>query len=335
MAGNPKQKLKLMYISKILMSETDENHPLDANEICELLLKNYDIKAERKSIYDDINVLTDFGLDIIKTRTPKSGYFIASRDFDLPEVSLLVDAVESANFITPKKTKMLVGKLEGLLSRYEADDIHKKVFIENRNKCANEEIFYNIDILHSAVNNRKKVRLIYIRRVMGDNNRIAESAKEMVVNPYALVWENDHYYLIGNLDKYNNLIHLRLDRMKRVTELRTTVRHFSEVSPYKTFFDVADYTRKSFNMFGGELKTIELRCREDQLEQVVDRFGDKLYLRQNGDGTFTFSTKANISEGLISWLLQFGGDIEALSPPELRKSIAERIAKIQNIYGKN
>lgn len=332
MAGNPKQKIKLLCVLDILKEYSDEYHPIDAIEICEHLKNDYSIDAERKSIYDDISVLEEYGIDIIRTRVPKQGYCIGCREFDFPEVSLLVDAVEAAAFITPKKTKQLVEKLDKLVSKWQAKDINSHVYIENRNKCTNEEIFYNIDKMNEAIKICKQVKFIYVRRQLGDNGRITENFKEMLVSPYALVWENDHYYLIGNVDKYNNLIHLRLDRMRKVEITNKHNRHFSEVSEYKTFFDTADYARKSFNMFGGELQTIELKCNSFQLEQVVDRFGDKLYLRQNTDGTFTFTTKANISEGLISWLLQFGNDIEALSPKELRDNIKERIERTRALY---
>ena len=332
MAGNPKQKIKLLCVLDILKEFSDEDHPIDATSICDKLKSEYDITAERKSIYDDIAILEDYGVDIIKTRVPKFGYFIGYRDFDVPEISLLVDAVESANFITQKKTKQLVEKLGKLVSQWQAKDINKQVYIDNRNKCTNEEIFYSIDKINSAIKNSQKISFTYIRRSLGDNKRISETLKEMTVSPYALVWESDHYYLIGNVEKYENLIHLRLDRMKGVKVLNAKSRHFSEVSEYKTFFDVADYVRKSFNMYGGELKNIELKCNINKLEQVIDRFGDKLYLRPDESGSFTFTTKANISEGLIGWLLQFDNDIEVVSPIELRNSIIERIERIRKVY---
>ena len=332
MAGNPKQKLKLLCVLEILNKYTDEDHPLDATGICEMLGEKYQIEAERKSIYDDINILLDFGYDIIKTRVPKFGYFMAYRDFDNPEISLLIDAVESASFITSKKTKELVAKLSGLTSKWQADDINKRVFIDNRNKCTNEEIYYNIDKITQAIKERKKITMNYIKRELGENNRICDKIKELEISPYALIWENNHYYLIGNIEKYDNLIHMRIDKMKNVSITKKPYRHFSKVSEYKTFFDVADYARKSFNMFGGELKNIELRCSNERLEQVIDKFGDKLYLRPNDDNTFTFSTKANISEGLISWLMQFGGDIEIIQPLELKQNLIERIKKIYNKY---
>lgn len=332
MAGNPKQKLKIIAVLDILNKYTDENHPLDAINICDILRDEYDIEAERKSIYDDISILLEYGYDILKTKTPKRGYFIAYRDFDTPEISLLIDAVESADFITAKKTKELVSKLESLTSKWQAEEINKRVYIENSNKCANEEIYYTIDKINTAIKDSKRITLNYIKRQLGENNRIIERSRELEVSPYALIWENDHYYLIGNIDKYDNLIHMRIDRMKSVQVLDKPYRHFSRVSEYKTFFDTADYVRKSFNMFGGELKTIELKCKNDLLEQVIDRFGDKLYLRPAEFDCFTFCTKANISSGLISWLLQFGGDIEAVSPRELRESVIERLKSINKTY---
>ena len=334
MAGNPKQKLKLLCVLDILNEYTDENHPLDAVGICEKLRSQFNIEAERKSIYTDIANLEDYGVDIIKTRVPCFGYFIGERRFDLPEISLLIDAVEAANFITPRKTKHLVTKLESLVSKWQAKELDKHIFIENRNKCSNEEILYTIDTINEAINKNRKITFSYIKRSLGENNRISESYKQLTVSPYSLLWENNLYYLIGNNEKYDNLIHLRLDRMKSVQISDSKSRHFSEVSDYKAFFDVADYARKTFNMFGGELKTIELKCNMFRLEQVIDRFGDKLYLRPNEDGTFSFNTKANISEGLISWLMQFGNDIEVVAPAELRKSIIERIDKMTALYKK-
>ena len=177
MAGNPKQKIKLLCVLDILREYSDEDHPIDASSICEKLKTNYDISAERKSIYDDIAILEDYGIDIIKTRVPKFGYFIGYRDFDVPEISLLIDAVESANFITQKKTKQLVEKLGKLVSFWQAKDINKQVFIDNRNKCTNEEIFYSIDKVNQAIKSSHKITFTYIRRSLGDNRRIVKLLK--------------------------------------------------------------------------------------------------------------------------------------------------------------
>ena len=251
MAGNSNQKIKLLRVWDILRDHSDDDHPISADQIC-AHLSAYGIDAERKGIYNDIEILRDYGLDIVNVRTPRPGFFLAERDFEIPEIQLIADAVQAANFITPKKTRTLLTKLESKLSKQQSKDIHRSVYIDNRNKCTNEEIYYSIDIIHRAIIEGKKIKLTYFKLALPKEGRTVEKQKEMVISPYALTWANDRYYLVGNNQKYNNLIHLRLDKMKKVEMTTEKSRHFSEVCDYKTFFDVADYTKKTFNMFGCE-----------------------------------------------------------------------------------
>ena len=331
MEARTTQKLKLLYIVDILKRCTDEDNPINANEICEQLEK-YGITAERKAIYSDIDALIDFGFDIIKTRVPKTGYFLASRDFELPEIYLLSDAVRSADFISPKKTRELISKLDAMLSIHQVKKREKGIFINPKQKCNNEEIYYSIDKISSAIEKHKKVTLKYFQRVLGENKKIESKSKEMTVSPYALIWQNDHYYLVGNNQKYDNLMHLRLDRIKSVELSKEDWRHFSEVSPYTDSFDVADYSAKTFNMFGGSEEKIELRCSKGLLEQIIDRFSEEIFIYKLTDTTFSFSTNAIISEGLIGWLLQFGTEVEVVSPKHLRDAMAKRIVALGELY---
>lgn len=324
-------KLKILYIVDILKKYSDEEHPLNATEICNYL-EDYGINAERKAIYDDIENLIFYGYDIIKTRSPRSGVFLASREFELPELYLLTDAVQSADFITPKKTRELVNKLDAMMSDEQAKVREKSTYIEYNHKCDNEEIYISIDALRQAIENGKKVTLRYLSRHLADGRNITTAEKNFKVSPYALIWTDDHYYLVCNNEKYNNLMHLRLDRMKSVSETEETARHFSECSDYTDKFDTADYISKAFNMFGGALTEIELRCSENILEQVVDRFSDKIHIIDRENGKFCFRIKALLSEGLIGWLMQFGAEIEVMSPPELRNQIKEKIKEMANLY---
>ena len=152
MEARASQKLKLLYIVNILKEQTDEEHPLNASEICEKL-EGYGITAERKAIYSDIDALVDFGYDIINTRVPRRGYFLASRDFELPEIYLLSDAVRSADFVSPKKTRELIAKLDAMLSVHQAKKREKGIFINPKQKCNNEEIYYSIDKISDAILN--------------------------------------------------------------------------------------------------------------------------------------------------------------------------------------
>lgn len=325
------QKVKLLYIIKILTELTDEEHPLSATEICQKLAE-YDITAERKAIYDDINCLIDFGFDIIVTRVPKNGYFLASREFELPEIFLLGDAVRTADFISEKKTRELIKKLDKMLSKYQAKRSLNAIYIDSSNKTRNEEIFYNIDRINTAISEGKKITFKYGKRILAENREIITEYKTRTVSPYAMTWQDDHYYLIGNYDKYDNLMNLRVDRIKSVQITNEPIRHFSEVSNYRDAFDVADYTKKLFGMFGGETVDIKLRCSSTMLEQVNDRFGEDIFITNVTDSHFDFSAKAAISEGLVTWIMNYGDKIEVLKPIELRQKIADRAQKILEIY---
>lgn len=331
MDGRINSKLKILYIVDILRKYSDEENPINATEICEHLA-SYGVKAERKAIYDDIENLIFYGYDIIKTRTPRAGFFMASRELEIPEIYLLTDAVQSAGFITPKKTRELMAKLGSMLSEEQARVRSKSTYIEYRNKCANEEIYISIDTVRQAIETGKKISLKYLKRVVDETRRVITTEKQMTVSPYALVWMEDHYYLVCNNEKYDNLMHLRLDRMKMVRITDEGYRHFSEVSEYSETFDIADYASKTFNMFGGALKEIELSCSNHILEQVIDRFSEQIFIKDVGEGKFSFSHKALISEGLVSWILQFGVDIEVLAPIELREKIKEKVNRINELY---
>lgn len=331
MAARRGQKVKLLYIIKILTELTDEEHPLSATEICEKL-SAYDITAERKAIYDDIECLISFGYDIIQTRIPKNGYFLASRDFELPEVFLLGDAVRTAKFISEKKTRELTSKLDGLLSKHQTKRNISAIYIDSSNKTKNEELFYNIDRINTAIEEGKKIRFTYSKRVLCEGRQITTESKTRTVSPYAMTWQFDYYYLIGNYEKYDNLMNLRIDRIHSVEILDEPIRHFSEVSDYRDTFDVSDYTKKLFGMFGGNMQEIKLRCSNKMLEQVTDRFGDKIFITNVTDKTFDFTAKAAVSDALATWIMNYGADIEVITPNELREKIIDRAEKILEVY---
>ncbi len=333
MASRRGQKIKLLYIVKILMQHSDEEHPLSATEICNRLAE-YGVTAERKAIYDDIECLITFGYDIIQTRSPKSGYFIGSREFELPEIFLLGDAVRTAQFISEKKTRLLTSKLDGMLSEYQLAKRGKGIYIDGSYKTRNEEIFYNIDKINTAIEKNRKITLKYGKRVLSESRSIVTEYKTHKVSPYAMTWQDDHYYLIGNYDKYDNLMHLRIDRMRSVEIIDEQARPFSEVSTYSDAFDVADYTRKLFGMFGGENTDIKLKCNKSLLEQVVDRFGENLFITNVTDDYFEFSITAAISQGLVTWLMNYGDRVEVIYPGELRNMLSERSQKIVAVYNK-
>jgi predicted DNA-binding transcriptional regulator YafY len=333
MADKGYTKMKLLYIKNFLERNSDEDHPVSVDEISDML-ENKGISCERKSIYSDVKTLKESGVDIISVRQPKAGYCICSRDFELPELRLLIDAVQAANFITPKKTKELIKKIGTLCSASQATMLERQVYIEKRHKCFNEEIYYNIDIISRAIQSGRRINFTYSkRRLDRETNTITTEEKEFCISPYAMIWSNDHYYLIGNNQKYDNLMHTRIDRMKKVEIADERARKFSEVSPYKNFFDSADYSGKIFNMFSGDTQTFEASCHSSILEEIVDRFGSDTTMRVGSDeDRFFMSTKCVISEGLVSWIMQFGDRIEVLEPKSLRDQVKKRAEEISDLY---
>lgn len=330
MANKPNRKLKLLYVLDILKNNTDESHKISADEICEIL-ESYGIESERKSVYNDIEALIDYGYDIVYSKSEPRGYFLAYREFETPEVFLLCDAVQSADFISPKKTRELLNKLDKLVSKNEAKKNRRRVFIDNRTKSENEQTYINIDVISRALDENKQVKLSYVRHVF-EEGKVKENIKVFQVSPYALTWVEDHYYLICNNKKYDNLMHLRVDRIKSAECVKEKARHFSEVSDYKNVFDVADYTGKAFNMFGGEKCTIEFLCENNCLEQIIDRFGKSISPRKYDENHFTFLTQALVSEGLVNWILEYSDQIEVLKPTDLREKIIQKTKNILEKY---
>lgn len=324
-------KIKTLLIYKYLHELSDEEHPLSSTELIELL-KNDGCKCERKSIYSDIQVLNELGFDIVSTISPKRGFFMASRRFELAEVRLLIDAVYSAGFITPKKTGDLVKKLESLVSSNQAEEMESQVYFNPNIKCDNEEIYYVIDALHEAISNKHKVKFTYKRRNIDKENRRSYTEKVFKVSPYALIWKDDHYYLVCNNQKYNNLMNLRLDRIRKVVEFDEKIRPIFEVSEYIEKFDVADYTSKMFSMFSGEIGAVKLLCNLDLREEIMDRFGAKIPLKAVDTNHFETVINVAISEGLISWIMNFGEGIKVLHPQSLAESIKEKADKIAKLY---
>lgn len=323
-----RQKLKIIYVLDILRKYSDEENPITAAEICEKL-EAEGISAERKSIYSDIDALCDYGFDIVRSFSPK-GYFLASREFEEAELYLLSDAVRTAKFISPKKTRELVKKLDSMMSLGQRKR-EKDIYFNPAQKCSNEEIFYNIDSLSRAITEKKKVSFSYASREL-EGREFVDKLKPMTVSPYALTWQDDYYYLICNYEKYDNLMHLRLDRISKVKIADEQCRYFGEVSEYTDFFDVADYTAKLFGMFSGEMRTIELRCKKSIAKTVADRFSENIFITKVTDEDFCFSYKAAISRALVTFIMNFGDDIEVLKPQELREEILDRCEKILKVY---
>lgn len=326
------QKLKLLHILKQLTEQSDARHPISVEQILNNLAQ-HGISGERKSIYSDIGILKEFGYDIRYIKNPTSGYFLASRNVEVTEVQLLCDAIQAAKFISEQKSAELMQKMLSLLNQHQVAEAKRLLHVKNRAKSSNEQIYKHISELNRAVFEEKKVSLLYRRRVIGEKNTLEYEEREHVVSPYAMVWSEDHYYLVGNNVKYDNLMVLRVDRIYSLTVLEEEhARPFSEVSPYSDFFDSADYARTHFNMFSGSPVSIELICRNELIEPVLDRFGDDVHIARLSDKRFILCAEVAVGEGLLAWIMQFGSKIQVRKPESLKKMLLDKVEEIQKAY---
>lgn len=323
-------KLKTLLIYKYLEKNSDEEHPISTTELI-AMLKEKGITAERKSIYADIKALNEIGCNILSIKSPRIGFSMVERKFNVAEVRLLIDAVSSAGFITPHKTNVLIEKLEGLLSANQAKSLKSQVYCSGENKCDNEEIYYIINGLDKAISSQKQVKFVYKRRNIDKELKKSYTEKTFTVSPYALIWKDDHYYLVCNNNKYDNLINLRLDRMKKIEILEEPQRPVSEVSDYQVF-DSADYSAKMFNMFSGDDDKVTLLCNLDLREEIMDRFGMKIPLSAVDIDHFETTINAAVSDGLVSWIMQYGEGIKVLEPEYLAEMVKEKARRITELY---
>lgn len=332
MAGNANQKLKLLYLADILKKETNEEHVLSAIDLAKRLA-DYGISSERKSIYSDIEILKEYGFDIILSRSPKYGYFLASYDFEPHEVRLLMDAVQAAGFISNKKTRQLIDKISTLTNSFDSEKLKKQIYVDSGQKSTNEDVYYSVDTINKAICDGKQITLTYLKRVVNDNKTVSFSEKKHTVNPYALIWSNDHYYLISNNVKYDNLMPLRVDRMKKVSIIEdSSIRPLKEVSDYKGSFDSADYVSKHMNMFTGQAKPVELICDNEIIEQILDKFGERTPIYPNDETTFIARFSSAVNDGLVSWVLQYGDKVKVASPKELKKRVIDTAKSVIDKY---
>ncbi|WP_348980872.1 WYL domain-containing protein [Dehalobacter sp. MCB1] len=311
---------------KILFNETDENNALTVNDLIARLAKA-NIDVERKTIYSDILALRDFGLDIKMERSKTYNYFMASRTFELPELKLLVDAVQSSKFITIKKSNELIKKLQSLASRYEAVQLQRQVYVSNRVKTMNESIYYNVDVIHQAIISGKKIGFKYFEYTVDKQKKYRKDGQFYEVSPVSLTWDDENYYLITYSLKYQDLTHYRVDKMTDIF-LSNEPRDIYN----KDEFDVALYAQKVFGMFNGEEQQVKIQFDNSLVGVVVDRFGKNVNIIKSDEAHFTVSLKITISPVFVGWLFQFGAMVKVLSPDSLIEELRQQAYSIFKLY---
>ncbi len=328
MAKSEGQKLKLLYILKWLSERTDESHAMSGQELIDALAKE-GITAERKSIYSDVQALRDFGYDIITTKKrDNSGYYMASREFELAELKLLVDAVQSSKFITAKKSKVLIEKLEKLVSRHDAKQLQRQVYVSDRNKNSNESIYYSVDDIHKAIQGNKQIRFKYYDWGADKQMHFRKDGAFYEVSPYFLVWKDENYYLVAFDEKEGIMKHYRVDKMNSLSVMkkeRAGIEEAKKINP-------AVYTQQNFGMFAGDEQMITLRFPEKQIGIIIDRFGKDIDIRNRGEGICSARVMVAVSNQFFGWVTGLGGLVQIMSPENVVSDYKEYLNNILKEY---
>ena len=312
MSKSARQKLKLLYLKDILLRETDEEHPLNAQDIIKRL-EEYGIEAERKSIYNDIMSLADYGMDLLKLDGRSGGYFVGARDFELAELKLLVDAVQSSRFITAKKSDQLIKKLSALSSIYDEDKLQRQVYSVNRVKSGNESVLITIDTIHEAIQMKKAVSFSYM--IWSTDKKLVpkHDGKFYSVSPAALIWDDEYYYLLGLDMDDGKRKNFRVDKIKGIERLERDAVSQETV-------DIAEYSKKVFGMFSGEVSPVSIKVPDSKIGIFLDRFGTDISVVKLEDGFVRVHTEAAVSVQFFGWIASLGSDIEILGPEKVRSS---------------
>ena len=326
------QKFKLYRLSQIMLRETDEEHGLTIGQIKEKL-EEYGITADRKSLYDDMAALGELGIDIEKEQVGRSCYYhVVTKQFELPELKLLVDAIQSSKFITVKKSNSLIKKLTSLASRYEAMQLDRQVFVSGRIKTMNESIYYNVDAIYNAIAQNCRIRFEYLMWNI-KKELVPRRQTDYVVSPWGLSWNDENYYLVAFDSEAGKIKHYRVDKMRKIRLLGEK----RDGQEYFRRFDLAAYAKKSFGMFGGEEQSVRIRFDNQMVGVFIDRFGKEIEIYPVDESCSETIVNVAVSNQFFGWIFALGDSVKIVSPKSVVEQFDAEIAKryVSNTFQEN
>lgn len=322
------QKLKMLFLAKIFSEETDDQHALTMPQIIEKL-SACGVNADRKTLYLDFEELRHFGLDIIAVKVGRDCFYhLGGRDFELPELKLLVDSVQSAKFITDKKSKELIKKLESLVSKYEGKQLHRQVVISGRIKTMNESIYYNVDKLHEAIGADSQIRFKYYQWNVKKEMELRRDGAWYQISPWGLMWDDENYYLVGYDAEDSKIKHYRVDKMLRIA-LTDQKREGRE--PFKAF-NMPRYTKSLFGMYGGEETKVTIEAENSMVGVMIDRFGKDIIIVPVDESHFKTIVNVAISNQFLGWIMALGGGVKITSPASVVEQMKAEINRLATQY---
>ncbi|MBP9997001.1 MAG: WYL domain-containing protein [Lachnospiraceae bacterium] len=328
MARGTNQKFKLYHLKNIMVNKTDDTHALTMPQILAELEK-YEVSAERKSIYTDLRDLEKLGVDITSEQVGKYTYYsVCGREFELPELKLLVDAIQSSKFITLKKSNDLIKKLEGFCSKYEASQLQRQVYVQDRIKTMNESIYYSIDTIHVAIAENKQIRFKYFQWNIKKEQELRHNGKFITVSPWALSWDDENYYLVAYDAEADKIKHYRVDKMLKIDMLddaRDGKDHFNQ-------WNTADYAKKNFAMFGGEEMDVTVELENNMCGVFIDRFGKDINFIPVDDKHCRTRINVAMSDHFLGWIFALGDGVKIVGNAEAVKCATDMIKRLTEQY---
>ncbi len=319
-----RKKLRILYLAQFLTEQSDEAHPVTLQQILEHL-ERCGIESERKSVYDDLEQLRLFGMDVVSVKGRHFCYYLGQRDFQLPELKMLIDVVQSSPFLTAGKSMELIGKLEKLASRPQARALRRQVYVMNRVRTVNERLYYTVDGINTAINENRKVSFRYFDWTAGGEKVYRRSGERYTADPVALCVDR-HYYLVAYDAAAGDYRHYRVDRMDALNVTDTPR------SPLPEGFDLGEYVKTVFDMFNGETRTVTLRFARHLTNVVTDRFGTDALIRPDGDGFFALTAAVEVGPTFFGWLFQLGTEAELTAPADVRARFADHCRAVLGMY---
>ncbi len=322
MPRSSNQKKKLSILRNVLLERSDESHPLSMKELISAL-NAHGISAERKSIYDDLDKLRELGLDVRVLKGKTAGYYVGKREFELPELKLLADSVVSSKFVPAKDSEKLIEKLSAFANVHDRKALKREVFVSNRVKNVNESSFNTVDTIHEAIENNKTLSFSYFNWTAKKQKELRRNGARYFISPWSLALDDGNYYLIGYDNEKGELRNFRVDKMLNPVVLDRPRLGEKEFADY----DINSYSGAVFGMFGGKPERVTLSCKNRLANVIIDRFGSNITIL-NDEDRFRISVEVIPSPVFYGWVMSFGGEVEILSPENVKKDYFEILQKI-------
>ena len=322
-----RNKQRPFRLLKYLYENTDEEHPISTTELVRIFVAE-DAHAKRKTVKDDMDVLVGEGFDVVTVRGRNNSFFLGTRKFELPEVKLLIDAVSSSRFISAEKSETLINKLTDMVSRHQAEKVCRHLYPAEHVKAENKQIYYIGDAVTDAINEGKKIRFQYFDYDGKKEKCLRHDGAEYSVSPYALVWDDSHYYMCGYSDAKQMIVNYRVDRMCN-TEIKD-----EKAVALPEGFSMDDYVRKQFHMFAGDETEVVLECRDDMMKYIIDQFGEEVETRKVSEDTFQAKVHVADSPTFYGWVFPFEGKIQIVEPEEIREKYRSMVKAADRTFRK-